>query len=135
MHRLYLPILTGFGMSLLCPIKGGERLPQTPPKEVFPLVWTILYLLVGLSWHRTRFQKESDAMHALLVFLLASWILLYSCLKQKTGGLYILACIFAVCISCMLLHDDKVSKIALTPLLAWIFIAYSLNFQIVSNDN
>ena len=134
MYRLYLPILTGFGTSLFCPIKGGETLPQTPFKILFPIIWTILYVLVGISWQRTYLKTESDILHSFLVLFLVSWIIVYSCFEKKVLALYILACIFAISISCITIHEDDVSKILLVPLVAWTLIAYSLNFQIISNE-
>lgn len=134
MIRTLIPFISGFGMSFLCPV-SGKRLPQTPPKFVFPIVWSILYILIGVSWQRANVKKSSDIMHGVLVMLLVSWIVFYSCNNRKTIGLYILACIAAVTTCCIALHNDDISKILLTPLLAWILIAYSLNYNIIHEES
>lgn len=130
--RLWIPLISGFGLSSLCPVSGGERLPQTPPKFLFPIVWTILYILIGISWEKARKKKISDIMHAILVLLLVLWIVIFSCCKNKIYGWYLLACIIAITISCMILHDDDMSLLLLTPLLAWILIAYNLNYHSIT---
>ena len=130
--RLWIPLLSGFGMSTICPVSGGERFLQTPPKSMFPIIWSILYILLGVSWTRASKKRLSDIMHAFLVLLLISWIVMYSCNRKKLQGLYILACIFSVTVGCMSVHDDDLSRIMLTPLLAWILIAFNLNYNIVN---
>lgn len=130
-YRLLAPIISGMCMSLLCPVSGGEKLPQTPPKYIFPIVWTILYILLGISWENTKHGSYADYIYHVLVLLLILWIVVYSCKSNKIRGFYILACLKAVCICCIVLHHDDFSKILLTPLLAWLFIAYSLNYHII----
>lgn len=132
--RVWLPLVTGFGTSLLCPIADNDRtrLPQTPPPVVFPIVWTGLYALVGLSWEAATHKRHADVVHGILVALLVLWIVVYSCLGMRRMGLYVLACINAMSVCCMMLHDDDTSALLLAPLLAWTNVAYSLNFAILT---
>ena len=66
--RLWLPIVSGFGMASICkiPKNEGAFLPQRPPAIVFKIIWPILYLLLGFSWVNARSQKITDIMHGLL---------------------------------------------------------------------
>lgn len=132
--RVWTPLLTGFALSVACPVTGGQRLPQTPPESVFPIVWTILYVCVGVSWKRARDLAPDDAAaevaHRALVGLLCLWIIVYSCRNDKVAGFYVLATIVATCVACMTLHGDRTSKLLLTPLLAWTLIAMQINFRL-----
>lgn len=132
--RLWAPLVSGLAFSRMCPVSGGERLPQTPPKRVFPIVWTILYACIGYSWKRIHSlfpeNTKADVMHGILVCLLCAWLFTYACKNQKVYGFYVLAMIVATCVCCIALHEDKMSKILLTPLLAWTLIALQLNYHI-----
>lgn len=136
--RLWVPAISGFTLSMLCPVskEEGDRLPQTPPAWVFPIIWLILYVLIGMSWkmsnsHSDESKREADVMHGVLVGTLILWMLVYSCRGNKLGGVYILAVIFACTICCMSLHAHALGRIMLTPLVAWTFIAFHLNYHIV----
>ena len=46
-----IPLITGYFMSAICPMKKGEagsNVPARPPGWVFGVVWPILYLLLTL---------------------------------------------------------------------------------------
>jgi len=131
--RFLAPTLTGFGMSAICqvPKNEGKMIRQRPPSYVFGIVWPILYLLLGYSWMNSKSRLDLDVMHGVCTSLLTLWIIFYSCLKMKLMGVYIIACTIAVVVCCMSLHNHRLSVIALTPLLAWLTIAFQLNWNIV----
>lgn len=134
--RLALPILSGFGLSLICPVSGGTRLPQTPPSYMFPIIWCILYILIGVSWQRAAISGQAlcDVLHGVLVAFLLLWMLVYACGKQKKAGMYVLAGIFALTICCMSLHTDLTSKVMLAPMVAWILVAFHLNYHLIEQS-
>ena len=131
--RFWLPILSGYSISMLCGVSDddGKILSQRPPSIVFKIVWPILYILLGLSWVNAASQLEVDLMHGLCTFLLALWLIIFSCMGNKKLGIYIIACTISVVICCMCLHNHKMSKIILSPLLAWLLVAYQLNWHII----
>ena len=130
--RLWTPLVSGYILSALCPITDeGKMLPQRPPSYVFGLVWLVLYILLGLSWLHSRNDIETDVMHAILTGFLCLWIVVFSCLSLKKYGLYVLSCTVAIIVCCMCLHPHKLSKVALTPLLAWCSLAFHFNYHIL----
>ena len=133
--RLWVPIISGYALALQCPMtrEEGATLAQSPPPHVFGIVWPILYLLLGFSWSNSRNDVTTDIMHGVLTTLLCLWILVFSCLDQKKYGVYVLACVVATTACCMSLHTGKISKIALTPLLAWTSLAFQLNYHILDH--
>ena len=132
--RLWLPMISGFGISGLCKMKKNEgvQLPQRPPAYVFGIVWPILYLLLGYSWINSVNQIELDMMHGICTLLLTLWLVFFSCMNNKKMGIYIIASSIATVVCCMSLHNHTLSKIALTPLLAWLLVAFLLNWNIVT---
>lgn len=131
--RLWTPLLTGFGVSAICGIAKdtGKELPQRPPAIVFKIIWPILYMLLGYSWKQATSQIQLELLHGICTFLLVSWIVLFSCQNNKKMGIYIIACTIAVVVCCMSLHTDRLSVISLTPLLAWLMVAFQLNWHII----
>jgi tryptophan-rich sensory protein len=131
--RLWTPMVSGFGVSMICKMKKNEgvELPQRPPAFVFGIVWPILYFLLGYSWTQSTNISNLDFMHMIVTFLLASWLVFFSCLGNKKMGIYIIASTIACVVSCMTLHIDNLSKIALTPLLGWLLVAFQLNWNLV----
>lgn len=132
--KFFLPILSGYLLSMLCKMSknDGKELPQRPPAYVFGIVWPILYLLLGYSWSKSGNQYLVNILHGICTLLLCMWIIVYSCMKKKKYGIYTIALTISVVIACMCLHRDKYSKIALIPLLAWLLIAFQLNWNIIN---
>ena len=130
--KLWAPMISGFCLSALCNFSknDGLELPQRPPSVVFKIVWPILYILLGLSWTNSK-STITDLMHYICTFLLALWIFVYNCKNMKKMGIYIIACTIATVISLISLHENKISKVFLLPLLAWLQVAYLLNWNIV----
>lgn len=136
MWRAALPLVSGFCLAQVCPMKADEsrHLPQRPPAAAFGPVWTILYLLLGVSWQRARDDRYVDAVHAVLVACLCAWLVVYACLRQRKGGVYLLASAIALTAACMCSNaarKDRVALTALTPLLAWLTVAFQLNWDMV----
>jgi len=131
--RLWAPMTSGFLMSALCPIMKDEGITSSlrPPSYVFKIVWPILYILLGLSWTNTKSNSLNDWMHGVCTFLLTLWIYVYNCKDNKRGGAYIIACLIAMLTLLVSLHEDKLSKVYLTPLIAWLTIAYQLNLNTI----
>ena len=129
--RRWLPLVSGFGLAALCPIRGETASAHRPPAQVFPVVWTALFLLLGEAWVRAK-GHDGDAMHAVCVLLLDGWIAGFACADRPRLGLYILACSVAVTVTCIAMHTDPVGRVALTPLLAWLLFAFLLNWDVVT---
>lgn len=131
--RLHSPAVLGFTTAMLCnvPNDEGRLLPQRPPAIVFKIIWPVLYYFLGYSWQLNSYDYEVDLMHALCTCLLTSWIAIFSCAGNKKLGIYIIACAIATVVCCMSLTDSKTSKIVLAPLLAWLLVAFHLNWHIV----
>jgi len=109
-----------------------------PPSFVFAPVWTILYILIGLSFYLVwskNFGKEKQkvvAVYSLQLFLNLLWSFLFFGLKSPLFALIDIVFLwFAIIANIVLFY--KVSKNAgylLIPYLLWVAFASILNFSI-----
>jgi tryptophan-rich sensory protein len=135
--RLIIPMILGFSMNLIpeCRMSknSGAIVKFRPPSKAFGIVWPILYILFGLSWiiasgtpNMLNCSITVDVLYIIITALLTLWIVVYSCLKNKKGGIYVIT----TCIGCIILTMNIVSiysRLLLTPLITWLSLALLLN--------
>ena len=134
--RLVYPMVAGFGVSLFCKMGGsGTNVKFRPPSYIFGIVWPILYLLLGLSWVHSNPQQNQlvDGLFFTLSSLLAFWIVVYACRKDKKNAVFVMVAILLAIALLMVLIPQK-SKLMLTPLGIWILFALFLSTADVQNS-
>lgn len=119
----------------------GLKLPLfSPPGMVFPIAWTILYILMGTGVYIVHYRKESSGfvtvgliMYYIQLFMNFMWSLIFF-----MEGLYFVAFIWIVImwfvVLFMLLAYSKVSILAMVlniPLILWLTYACYLNLGVV----
>ena len=105
----------------------------TPPNIVFPIVWTILYILIGVAFSIT-IKNRSNILNFLIsitLILNIVWSYLYFGKKQISTAFIII--LFMDLIGILLIGISiyyKQNKIAylLTPYVIWILFASVLNY-------
>lgn len=115
-----------------------NRPEMTPPGWVFPVVWTSLYILMGLSLsmilHARGAAGRGLVVGLFLLQLIGNllWSPLFFKLHQVTNALYLIIAILVVTIVTTFLFARirKVAAWLLVPYMAWLCIAATLNFQI-----
>lgn len=109
--------------------------PLSPPAIVFPIVWTILYALMGISAARVRLapssQKQQRATNLFIAQLVVNffWSLFFFNL-QAFGFAFIWLILLWVLVLLLIIASYKVDKLAawlLIPYLIWITFAAYLN--------
>ena len=112
--------------------------PLSPPAIVFPIVWGILFALMGIGAARIYLATPSaDRSKSLLLFLLQLafnffWSIIFFSL-QAFGFALIWLVLLWVLILCMVRAFWKVDKIAALlqiPYLLWVTFAAYLNFGV-----
>jgi|TARA_B110000967_G_C18786065_1_gene510830 benzodiazapine receptor len=134
--RLVYPMVAGFGVSLFCKMgKSGTNVKFRPPPYIFGIVWPILYLLLGLSWIHSNPQQNQlvDGLFFTLSSLLAFWIVVYACQKDKKNAVFVMVAILLAIALLMVLIPQK-SQLMLTPLGIWILFALFLSTADVQNS-
>ena len=112
----------------------------SPPNWIFGPVWTILYLMMGISFYLiwSKGVKDKKAKEAIYIFLLQLflnflWSILFFGLKSPPAALIeIIILWFAILVT--IIKFKPISKPAaylLIPYLLWVSFAAILNFSIV----
>ena len=108
-----------------------------PPSWIFGPVWTILYLMIGVSFYliwisKTKQKSKAYWIFAIQLFLNGIWSIVFFGMHQILGALAIIALLWLAIILNMLAFY-KISKTAgylLGPYWIWVSFASVLNFSI-----
>ncbi len=148
-YRPYLAFIaisvgTGFLASLLTTggtelySNGLERPPLSPPAILFPIVWTILYILMGISAARIWLAPDSvDRTKGLNLFITQLivnffWSLIFFN-AQAFFAAFVWLAVLLILIVWMVFTFYKVDKPAALlqiPYILWVSFAGYLNFMI-----
>ena len=134
--RLFYPMFAGFVVSKFCKMeKSGVDVKFRPPPFVFGIVWPILYILLGLSWINSNPDKNMniEVLFFTLSSLLAYWIVVYACQKNKKNAVFVMLSII-LNIALLMVQISKQSQIYLVPLAVWIFFAMLLSTTELQNS-
>ena len=135
-----LPIVGGVLVGLI--ISGymnyGDMVkpPLSPPSYIFPIVWTILYILMGISYFIATKDKENDKdlnqIYLLQLFVNLFWPIIFFVLKMYfTAFLWIILLLILVIVMIKeLLKNNKISGYLQIPYLIWLLYATYLNIGI-----
>lgn len=139
-----IPLLVGGTASLISKdaMKSFETLnqpPLSPPSWLFPVAWTILYILMGIASYRV-FTAEADMterknaliFYGIQLFFNFAWTIVFF-----NFGLYLFAFIWLVVLWFLILVTmlkfykiDKKAGFLLLPYLFWVSFAGYLNFGV-----
>ena len=110
--------------------------PLSPPAVIFPIVWTILYILMGISYFLATKDddnnKELDQIYLLQLLLNFLWPIIFFVLEMYfTAFLWIILLLILVVVMIKeLLKNNKISGYLQIPYLMWLLFATYLNFGI-----
>jgi len=140
---IFFPLVVGLLSSLLVQNSSGFYLtinkpPLSPPAVLFPIVWTILYLLIGISYfllkNKTDTYDISNASFWYYLQLIINffWSLFFFGNKAYTFSfIWLLFLIVTVIITIKKFYDlYKPSAYLLIPYLIWIVFAGYLNLGV-----
>jgi translocator protein len=113
----------------------------TPPGWVFPIVWTILFALIGLSgyyvWNfykSDKFRKIFSALYLINGLFVFSWSYVFFNMQDVTGALYIIVGMI-ILIEIMILVAFRTNHKAaymLIPYFLWVLFATYLNTTLIT---
>ena len=111
-----------------------DKPPLAPPSIVFPIVWTILFILMGISAYLIYNSNSEHKQKALLIYgiqLLVNfiWPILFFVLNYRLIALFIII-ILLILIIIMIIKFYKINKLAAylqIPYLLWVSFATYLN--------
>ena len=111
--------------------------PLSPPSFIFPIVWTILFILMGISSYTVYKSEDSNRNKALFIYGLQLifnffWSIIFFGFSQFLFALIWLI-ILIVIIIFMIVNFYKISPLSTylqIPYLLWCLFATYLNFMI-----
>lgn len=144
MKKLIISLLISLGVGgLSALITSGSmdiyktliKPPLAPPSILFPIVWTILYILMGISSYmiyESENYKKDDALKIYLLQLGINfiWPIFFFLLKLRLISLIIII-LLLIAIIFMIIKFYKINKTSAylqIPYLIWVLFATYLNF-------
>lgn len=140
---LGLPTLAGVVSSCISGMGQGQMTPYlnkpplVPPAQVFSIVWTILYALMGVAFYlvvKAEVDKESKKIAVtfflMQLFLNFIWPIVFFRL-QLCWVAFLIICILLFLVFITVIVFGRIKKVAgylLIPYLLWIAFALYLNF-------
>lgn len=141
--RIIYSLLPIIGGSIIGLITSGYidyqnmvKPPFSPPGIVFPIVWTILYILMGISYFLATKEdennKELDQIYLLQLFVNFLWPIIFFVLGMYfTAFLWIILLLILVIVMIKeLLKNNKISGYLQLPYFIWLLFATYLNISI-----
>ena len=123
------PVITGYAASVICGVDdtAGKEVKFRPPGWVFSIMWPVLYILLGLSWvYASRVNPMNSIPYTILVLLLTSWIVTYSCAGNKKMGVFVILGALMTALMCMSI-GNAISRVMVAPLVGWLVFAMMMN--------
>lgn len=137
---ILIPVLVGAIVGLIT--SGAMKYsmlnkpPLSPPGALFPIVWTILYILMGVSYgilkSNNQTDEEIDYIYYLQLVINALWSIIFFVFKWRLFAiLWIILLIVAVVQMIRKFYEkNKLAGLLQIPYLIWLIFAAYLNFGI-----
>lgn len=113
-----------------------EKPALAPPNILFPIMWTILYILMGVSYgileSKNLIDLKSKFIYYFQLFVNAMWSIIFFVLKWRLFAFLwiILLDILVVIMILDFYKKNRVAGLLQIPYLIWILFASYLNFSI-----
>lgn len=110
--------------------------PLAPPSWLFPVVWTLLYILMGVSYglleEKGKLDNKAKVVYFVQLGINALWSIIFFVLKLRLlAFIWIILLDIAVIIYILTLYErDKTAGLLQIPYLVWISFATYLNYAV-----
>ena len=132
--NILIPVIMGSVIGLIIsPFMNYQDLnkpPLSPPGIIFPIVWTILYIIMGYSSYKQNEQNKTIYYTQLIVNGL--WSIIFFVFKW-----YLLATIWIILLIILVIimiknfyKENKLSGLINIPYLLWLLFALYLSFGV-----
>ncbi len=142
--NLFIPLAVG-GLSALLTMNSMESFeninqpPLSPPAWLFPVVWTILYILMGISAYLVTTSSATDKqkrnafiVYGTQLFFNFLWSIIFFNREDYLFAFMWLVALWALILANIILfyRISKPAGLLLIPYLLWVTFAGYLNFAI-----
>lgn len=111
-----------------------QKPPLAPPGAAFPVVWTILYIIMGISYGilkvNNQTDEEIDWIYYIQLAINALWSIIFFTFKWRLFA-FIWIILLAIAIISMIMkfyNKNKVAGFLQIPYILWVTFAAYLNF-------
>ena len=130
------PLVGGIIVSLLTNTNGYKAMEKpflSPPAIVFPIAWTVLYLLMGISLYMVlKVNKEMIKPFLIQLIINYLWPFIFFSLKKYILSAVVLLLLIA-CVIDMIIkfyNTKKIAGILQFPYFIWLLFALYLNIGV-----
>ena len=133
---LFFPLVLGSIVGIL--VNGSidyntlVKPPLSPPGIIFPIMWSILYLLMGISYYIYRKYNNDNLIYYAQLFVNLLWTIIFFTLKLRLFGLIwiILLLVLIIIMYKRFNKYNKLSSYLLIPYIIWVVFATYLTIGI-----
>lgn len=128
--------IVGFITSNFIDYNSLVQPPLAPPSILFPIVWSVLYVLMGVSYgileSNSLVDSDINFIYYLQLFVNALWSIFFFVFKWRFFAFLwiILLLILVVIMIIRFYRKNKISGLLQIPYLLWVVFASYLNFAI-----
>ena len=144
----FIPILLAFAVGALGSYIQGEALrewyptlvksPATPPAVVFPIAWSVLYFLIGISAGTMLVKGDMSVLRLWLLQLLLNflWSVCFFALRSPLMGLLVILTLDVAVFAYIVYAANRRATAAwlFVPYMLWLIFATYLNGYIYINN-
>lgn len=136
---LFLPLvgggIVGFIMKDAIDYNTLNKPLLSPPSIVFPIAWTIIYLLIGIAYliyRKNNNNKETIRIYYIQLFLNFLWSIIFFNLKWRLFSIIwiILLIVTVIILMKKFKIEEKISYYLFIPYLLWLLFATYLNIGV-----
>ena len=141
---IFIPLAVGavsgfISMNAMDDFALASKPPLSPPGWIFPVVWTVLYILMGISSYLVNNSdapkeeiKKANLVYGISLVFNFFWSIIFFNLKQYLFAfLWLLALLFLVIYTVYLYFGiSKTAAYLQIPYIIWLLFAAYLNFGI-----
>ena len=108
----------------------------SPPAIVFPIVWTIIYLLIGISYtllkEKGKVPKETKQLYYTQLIFNYLWTFIFFVFELRLLSVLwiIILDVLVIVMTYQFYKQNKLSGILLIPYVLWLLFATYLNISI-----
>ena len=128
--------IVGFIISSFIDYNSLQKTFLAPPSILFPIIWTVLYILMGVSYGRLKNKGLTDEKINMIYYLQLAinllWPIFFFVLKWRLFAfLWIILLDIAVIVMVMRFYrKDKIAGVLQVPYIIWSLFATYLNLGI-----
>lgn len=137
---ILVPVLIGAVVGLITSrfidYNALQKPPLAPPGSLFPIVWTILYILMGISYgilkSNNLTNQETDKIYYLQLGVNALWSIFFFVFEWRLFS-FVWIILLVILVALMIrqfYNKNKVAGLLQIPYLLWVLFASYLNISI-----